>query len=90
MKNLFGLQKCKENAIFTIITVDNTRIKPFSTYVCTEQVFGSQPFMRNKIIKKKIVIEVCTSHLYTSFSTIYIQSGQLFEAQPDFKLLEEF
>ena len=58
-------------------TVDTTRIKPFSTYVCTEQIFDSSPFM----FFEKTCIEVVSSHLYASFGTFYVQIGQSFEAQ---------
>ena len=40
-------------------------------------------------IFEKTVIEVYSSHLYASFGTFYVQIGQLFEAQWDFKLSEE-
>ena len=34
-------------------TVDTTRIKPFSTYVCTEKLFDSPQFVYNNIFLKK-------------------------------------
>ena len=41
-------------------------------------------------IFEKTVIEVRSSYLYASFCTFYVQIGQVFEAQWDFKLSEEF
>ena len=45
-------------------------------------VFDSPPFM--------CATEVCSSYIYASFGTFYVQIGWLFEAQWDFKLSEEF
>ena len=61
------------------VTVDTTRIKPFSTYVCTGRIFDSPQYMFNKIFLKKSDIEVGTSHIYASFGTFCNQIGQLFE-----------
>ena len=43
-----------------------------------------------KNIFEKTLFEVGSSHLYDSFGTFCVQIGQLFEAQGDFKLSEEF
>ena len=46
-------------------TVDTTRIKPFSTHVCTERIFfDSQTFMCNKIFLKKLLQE-CIAQIFT-------------------------
>ena len=76
-------------------TVDTTRIKPFSTYVCTERIFDSPPFkhvQERRNIFEKTVIKVGSriSHLYASFGAFYVQIDHLFEAQRDFKISEEF
>ena len=39
---------------------------------------------------KKTLIKVGISHICASFGTFCVQIGQLFEAQRDFKHLEEF
>ena len=39
---------------YSSYTVDTTRINPFSTYVCTERIFDSPQFVRNKIFLKII------------------------------------
>ena len=62
-------------------TVDTTRIKPFCTYVCTEHISNSPPFMWNNFFLKKTVIEVHISHIQASFGIFYVQIGQLYEAQ---------
>ena len=41
-------------------------------------------------IFEKIVIEVHSLHLYASFGTVYVQIGQSFEPQWDFKISEQF
>ena len=64
-----------------VYTVDTTIIKPFGTYVCTERIFDSPPFMCNNFFFEKTVIKVRNSHLYASCGTFYVQIGQLFEAQ---------
>ena len=76
----------------TCITVDTTKIKPFSTYVCSEGVFDSPPFMCivQLNIFQKTVIKVRSSHIYTSFDTFYVQIGQLIDTQCTFKLSKEF
>ena len=62
----------------TISTVDTTRVKPFSTYVCTER----QPTVHvQQNTFEKTLIEVGSSHLYASFGTFCVQIGQLVEAQ---------
>ena len=68
-------------------TVDTTRIKPSSpssTNICTA--------LRSCATKYfwKTVIEVHSSHIYASFGNFYVQIGQLFEAQWDFKLSKKF
>ena len=49
-KILYQVQKTRNRS-----TVDTTRIKPFSTYVCTDRIFDSPPFMYNKIFLKKLL-----------------------------------
>ena len=73
-------------------TVDTTRIKPLSTYVCTERIFDSPPpFMCNRIFVKQLyVVEVGRSHLYASFGIYWVHIAQFFEGQWDFKLSEKF
>ena len=66
-----------------VCTVDTTKIKPFSTYVCCGRFF-LQPPVRVHVqqdIFEKTVIEVQSSHLYASFGSFYVQISQLFEAQ---------
>ena len=58
-------------------------------YLCTERIFDSRPFMCNKFFEKTLK-EVGSSHIYASFGTFWVQIGQLFEAQWDLELSEEF
>ena len=46
-----------------------------------ERIFDIQPLMYIKIFFEKNLIEVGSSHLYTSFGTFCVQIGQLFEAE---------
>ena len=45
-------------------TVDTTRIKPFSTYVYTEWIFDSPPFMYSKIFLKELLRKKVV-HIFT-------------------------
>ena len=45
-------------------TVDTTKIKPFSTYVCTEWFFDSPQFVYNKIFLKKL-LQKLVAHIFT-------------------------
>ena len=45
-------------------TVDTTKIKPFSTYVCTERFFDSPQFVYNKIFLKKL-LQKLVAHIFT-------------------------
>ena len=52
-----------------------------STYVCTEQIFDSQPTIhtqQNNFEKNRT--EVCCQYLYASFGTFCVQISQLFVA----------
>ena len=51
------------------------------TYICSERVFDSQPFMYNKIFLQKTFKGACSPLLYTSFGTFCTQNVQSFEAQ---------
>ena len=45
-------------------TVDTTKIKPFSTYVCTERFLDSPQFVYNKIFLKKL-LQKLVAHIFT-------------------------
>ena len=47
-------------------TVETTRIKPFSTYVCTEQTFDSPPFMCKIMFLKNLLYKM-VAHNSTLF-----------------------
>ena len=36
-------------------SVETTRIKPFSSYICTERIFDRPPFMYNKVFLSKLI-----------------------------------
>ena len=85
---VFGMKHVKTNAKHSNALNDLKYIhclaKTWSyltSHVCTEIIFDSRPFMYNKILLKKTLREVGSSHLYASFGTFWVQIGQLFEAQ---------
>ena len=51
---------------------------------------GRRPFKFNEKKIFRIPLKVGSSHLYASFGTFSVEISQLFEAQWDFKLSEEF
>ena len=54
-------------------------------YVCTERIYDSQPVIYTQTVFLTTLLEVGNSHRYTSFCTLWVQIGQLFEAQGVFK-----
>ena len=58
-------------------------------YVCTEQILAADCSCTTKYFLKDSY-KICSLNLYASFDTFCFQIGQLFEAQWDFKLSEEF
>ena len=63
------------------LAVDNTRIKPFSTYV---RMFWTNLWQPTAHVKQNIfeqsLMELGSLRLYASFGTFVVQIGQLFEA----------
>ena len=60
-------------------------------YVLNEFLSGGRSTVHvEQNIFEKVLIEVGSSHIYASFGTFCFQIGQLFEAEWDFKLSEEF
>ena len=67
---------CKNPSCVSCTMPRNNKSTLLHTYVCTEHIFDSLPFLYNKPFLKKTLIEFCSPHLYASFGTFCVQIGQ--------------
>ena len=75
----------------TYRTTDSTKINRPGHNIRMHWAIFRQPTVHvQQHIFEKILIEICSSYLYASFGTFYVQIGQFFEAQWIFKHSEEF
>ena len=73
-------------------TVDSRRIKILVHNICLMFVLNGSLTAHSSCTIKDFwnLTKDSSSHLYASFGTFWVQIGQLFEVQWDFKLWEEF
>ena len=76
------------HVIFNAFTVDTTRIKPFSKYVCNEQIFDSSPFIKKNIFLKVVLLKL-VAHSFTLLLAPFVSELVNYSRQSEsWKMLE--